>query len=125
MFGFFVFVWCFVELLVCSLIIKFDSTHTSLTDRVWPDRLDYSRTDPFLCFAKEREQRKATTLPLPFGFPIAQDKKWESFETRYAQTTKFSLSICCPAQLAVSVVDESQKQQKQKQKQKQKHNQYQ
>jgi hypothetical protein len=39
-----------------------------------------------------------------------QDKKWESFETRYAQTTKLSLSIFCPAQLAVSEVDEGQKQ---------------
>jgi hypothetical protein len=39
-----------------------------------------------------------------------QDKKWESFETRYAQTTKLSLSIFCLAQLAVSEVDESQKQ---------------
>jgi hypothetical protein len=64
----------------------------------------------FLCFAKERKQRKATTLPLAFGFPIVQDKKWESFETRYAQTTKLSLSIFCLAQLAVSEVDESQKQ---------------
>jgi hypothetical protein len=40
-----------------------------------------------------------------------QDKKWESFETRYAQTTKLSLSIFCPTQLAVSEVDEDQKQQ--------------
>jgi hypothetical protein len=36
----------------------------------------------FLCFAKESKQRKATTLSLAFGFPIEQDKKWESFETR-------------------------------------------
>jgi len=27
-------------------------------------------------------QRKATQAPLPFGFPIVQDKKWESLETR-------------------------------------------
>jgi hypothetical protein len=54
-----------------------------------------------------------------------QDKKWESFETRYAQTTKLSLSIFCPAQLVVSEVDESQKQKQNQQKQKQKHNQYQ
>jgi hypothetical protein len=40
-----------------------------------------------------------------------QDKKWESFETRFAQTTKLSLSIFCLAQLAVSEVDEGQKQQ--------------
>jgi hypothetical protein len=39
-----------------------------------------------------------------------QDKKWESFETRCAQTTKLSLSIFCLAQLAVSEVDEGQKQ---------------
>jgi hypothetical protein len=65
---------------------------------------------PFLCFAKERKQRKATTLPLAFGSPIVQDKKWESLETRFAQTTRLSLSIFCPAQLAVSEVDESQKQ---------------
>ena len=52
-----------------------------------------------------------------------QDKKWESFETRYAQTTKLSLSIFCPAQLAVSEVDESQKQiQKKIQKQRQQQN---
>ena len=36
----------------------------------------------FLCFAKERKQRKATTLPLAFGFPIVRVKKWESLETR-------------------------------------------
>jgi hypothetical protein len=36
----------------------------------------------FSCFAKKSKQKKATTLPLPFGFPIVQDKKWESFETR-------------------------------------------
>ena len=65
----------------------------------------------FLCFAKERKQRKATTLPLDFGFPIVRVKKWESFETRFAQTTKLSLSIFCLAQLAVSEVDESQNQQ--------------
>jgi hypothetical protein len=64
----------------------------------------------FLCFAKERKQRKATTLALAFGFPIVQDKKWESVETRFAQTTTLSLSIFCPAQLAVPEVDESQKQ---------------
>jgi hypothetical protein len=34
-----------------------------------------------------------------------QDKKWESLETRYAQTARLSLSIFCPAQLAVSEVD--------------------
>jgi hypothetical protein len=56
-------------------------------------------------------------LPLAFGFPIVQDKKWESLETRCAQTTRLSLSIFCPSQLAVSEVDESQKQQQ--------HNQYQ
>ncbi|MFZ6820181.1 hypothetical protein [Undibacterium sp. Ji22W] len=39
-------------------------------------------TTHFLCFAKESKQRKATTLPLAFGFPIVQDKKWESLETR-------------------------------------------
>jgi len=39
-----------------------------------------------------------------------QDKKWESFETRYAQTTKLSLSIFCLAQLAVSEVGEDQNQ---------------
>jgi hypothetical protein len=72
----------------------------------------------FLCFAKERKQRKATTLPLAFGFPIVQDKKWESVETRFAQTTTLSLSIFCPAQLAVSEVDEDQNQlQHQKQRQ--------
>ena len=59
----------------------------------------------FLCFAKESKQRKATTLPLAFGFPIARVKKWESFETRFAQTAKFSLSIFCLTQLAVSEVD--------------------
>ena len=36
----------------------------------------------FLCFAKESKQRKATTLPLAFGFPIVRVKKWESLETR-------------------------------------------
>jgi hypothetical protein len=60
----------------------------------------------FLCFAKESKQRKATTLPLAFGFPLVQDKKWESFETRFAQTTKLSLSIFCLAQLAVSEVEQ-------------------
>ncbi|WP_395005750.1 hypothetical protein, partial [Undibacterium sp.] len=59
----------------------------------------------FLCFAKESKQRKATTLPLAFGFPIVRDKKWESLETRFAQTTRLSLSIFCPAQLAVSEVE--------------------
>jgi len=39
-------------------------------------------TTHFLCFAKESKQRKATTLPLAFGYPIVQDKKWESLETR-------------------------------------------
>ncbi len=34
------------------------------------------------CFAKKGNPKKATTLPLAFGFPIEQDKKWESFETR-------------------------------------------
>ena len=55
----------------------------------------------FLCFAKESKQRKATQLSLPFGFPFVQDKKWESFETRFAQTTKLSFSIFCPTQMAV------------------------
>ena len=64
----------------------------------------------FLCPAKESKQRKATTLPLAFGFPIVRVKKWESFETRYAQTTKLSLSIFCLSQLAVSEVVESQNQ---------------
>ncbi|WP_222612478.1 hypothetical protein [Undibacterium flavidum] len=73
----------------------------------------------FLCFAKESKQRKATTLPLPFGFPIVQDKKWESVETRFAQTTPLSLSIFCLAQLAVSEVERRQSQ-KQGQKQGQK-----
>ncbi len=76
-----------------------------LVGRVWPDRLDYSPTDHFRCFAKESKQRKATTLPLPFGSPIVRDKKWESVETRSAQTTTLSLSIFCPAQLAVSEVE--------------------
>ena len=90
----------------------------------------------FLCFAKESKQRKATTLPLAFGFPIVRGKKWESFETRFPcrahlrlqanivtqamcmhietpaapQTTKLSLSIFCLTQLAVSEVDEGQNQ---------------
>jgi hypothetical protein len=34
------------------------------------------------CFAKKGNPKKATTLPLAFGFPIVQDKKWESVETR-------------------------------------------
>jgi hypothetical protein len=59
---------------------------------------------------RKDSKRKATTLPLAFGFPIMRDKKWESVETRFAQTATLSLSIFCPAQLAVSEVDESQKQ---------------
>jgi hypothetical protein len=51
------------------------------------------------------------TTTLAFGSPIVQDKKWESVETRFAQTATLSLSIFCPAQLAVSEVDEGQKQQ--------------
>jgi len=39
-----------------------------------------------------------------------QDKKWESLETRFAQTARLSLSIFCPAQLAVSEVVEVQNQ---------------
>jgi hypothetical protein len=54
----------------------------------------------FSCFAKKSKQKKATALSLPFGFPIMQGKKWESVETRFAQTTTLSLSIFCPAQLA-------------------------
>nr|WP_315485744.1 hypothetical protein [uncultured Undibacterium sp.] len=70
---------------------------------------------------RKDSKRKATTLPLAFGFPIVQDKKWESLETRFAQTARLSLSIFCLAQLAVSEVDESQKQsQQQDQKQQQK-----
>jgi hypothetical protein len=53
-----------------------------------------------------------------------QDKKWESFETRFAQTAKLSLSIFCPAQLAVSEVDESQKQNQQQDQKQQKNNHY-
>jgi hypothetical protein len=53
-----------------------------------------------------------------------QDKKWESLETRYAQTTRLSLSIFCPAQLAVSEVDESQKQNQQQDQKQQQNNQY-
>ena len=56
----------------------------------------------FLCFAKERRQRKATAQPLPFGFPIVQIKKWEANETRYAQTAFTSFSIFCPEQSAAS-----------------------
>jgi hypothetical protein len=48
-----------------------------------------------------------------------QDKKWESLETRCAQTTRLSLSIFCPTQLAVSEVDESQQQQQHPNKQNQ------
>ena len=60
----------------------------------------------FLCFAKESKQRKATTLPLAFGFPIVRVKKWESLETRLAaQTARLSLSIFCLPQLAVSEVE--------------------
>jgi hypothetical protein len=44
----------------------------------------------FLCFAKETvSKRKATTLPLAFGSPIVHPKKWESLETRFAQTQGF------------------------------------
>jgi len=51
----------------------------------------------FLCFAKERvSKRKATTLPLAFGFPIVQDKKWESLETRCAQTQGFLFPFSVP-----------------------------
>ena len=32
------------------------------------------------CFAKKGNPKKATTLPLAFGFPIVQVKKWESLE---------------------------------------------
>src|SRR5947209_5778850 len=54
----------------------------------------------FLCFAKESKQRKATAQPLPFGFPFVPCKKWETGETRFAQTTPISLSIFCAAQTA-------------------------
>jgi hypothetical protein len=97
------------------------------------------------CLAKKGNPKKATTLPLAFGYPIVQDKKWESVETvlrnvrlqantvpqarrmrlkfpATPQTATLSLSIFCPAQLAVSEVDEGQKQ-KQRQRQHQ-NNQY-
>jgi hypothetical protein len=32
----------------------------------------------FSCFAKKSKQKKATQAPLPFGFPIVQDKNGES-----------------------------------------------
>jgi hypothetical protein len=56
----------------------------------------------FSCFAKKSKQKKATQAPSPFGFPFVHDKKWESFETRFAQTAKLSLSIFCCAQMALS-----------------------
>ena len=57
------------------------------------------------CFAKKGNPKKATTLPLAFGFPIVRVKKWESLETRFAQTARLSLSIFCLTQLAVSEVE--------------------
>ncbi|WP_395011832.1 hypothetical protein, partial [Undibacterium sp.] len=57
---------------------------SSFTGRVWPDSLY------LFCVAKKGNPKKATTLPLAFGFPIVQDKKWESLETRFAQTTRLS-----------------------------------
>ncbi|MFC0352008.1 hypothetical protein [Undibacterium danionis] len=48
------------------------------------------------CFAKKGNPKKATTLPLAFGFPIEQDKKWESVETRYAQTRHFLYPFSVP-----------------------------
>jgi len=54
------------------------------------------------CFAKKGNPKKATQAPLPFGFPIVHNKKWESVETRFAQTATLSFSIFCKAQLAVS-----------------------
>jgi hypothetical protein len=45
---------------------------------------------------RKDSKRKATTLPLAFGFPIVQDKKWESLETRYAQTQGFLYPFSVP-----------------------------
>lgn len=56
---------------------------------------------PFFASPKKGSKERRPQPSLPFGFPFVQDKKWESFETRCAQTTKLSFSIFCPAQMAV------------------------
>ncbi|MDE2428916.1 MAG: hypothetical protein KGM99_09325, partial [Burkholderiales bacterium] len=43
--------------------------------------------------AKKSKPKKATAKSLPCGFPLLQVAKWESFETRFAQTAKLSYSI--------------------------------
>ncbi len=82
---------------------------------------------PFFASPKKGSKERRPQPSLPFGFPFVQDKKWESFETRFPcrarlrlraktvtqamcmhietpakpQTTKLSFSIFCPAQMAV------------------------
>jgi len=41
------------------------------------------------CFAKKGNPKKATQVSLHFVCPIVHNKKWESLETRYAQTQGF------------------------------------
>jgi hypothetical protein len=40
----------------------------------------------FFASPKKCKPKKATSQPLPFGFPLVQVKKWEAPTTRYAQT---------------------------------------
>ncbi|MFZ6768429.1 hypothetical protein ACO0LM_15330 [Undibacterium sp. Di26W] len=49
-------------------------------------RVSARRPNSFLCFAKERNQRKATADSLPSGVPIYVAKKMGRSETRFAQT---------------------------------------
>jgi hypothetical protein len=63
---------------------------------VWPD------CHSLLCFAKKSKQKKVTQAPLPFGFPIVQDKNGESQKLAFGSDICLSFSHFCPAQLAVS-----------------------
>ena len=69
----------FLLLLLCGLLVGGGPTASYL-----------------FCFAKKGNPKKATTLPLAFGFPIVQDKKWESLETRCAQTQGFLYPFSVP-----------------------------
>jgi hypothetical protein len=42
---------------------------------------------------KDKQKEGDRNVTAPAGFPLLRAKKWESFETRCAQTTKLSYSI--------------------------------
>ncbi|MBC3807420.1 hypothetical protein H8K52_08700 [Undibacterium seohonense] len=80
-YSFYLFAFCTTSKVIV-LVMSFSSVRSNFS----VNQLALAGCGPaasyLFCFAKKGNPKKATTLPLAFGFPIVQDKKWESLETR-------------------------------------------